>query len=97
MLQDGGEDWAGGRQGQDDIDEKNGKLKGDEAVPFHPKQRRPWSQWIIAWLGRELLALPIWTWAFYGGMTVEWRGEHFTTGANLRVREVARRGGKKRE
>lgn len=26
-------------------------------------EKRPFGQWLLAWLGREMLALPIWTWA----------------------------------
>jgi len=31
-------------------------------------------QWVLAWLVRELSALPVWIWAVLG-MTVEWRGQ----------------------
>ncbi|MCJ1293734.1 hypothetical protein MMC34_005289 [Xylographa carneopallida] len=46
------------------------------------------SSWISAWLGRELLALPIWTWAVLGGTTVVWRGRRFWVGMDMRVHEV---------
>jgi ceramide glucosyltransferase len=51
-------------------------------------QRRPFSAWLLAWIGRELLAFPIWTWAVYGGVTVSWRGRKFRVGTDMRVREV---------
>ncbi|KAG9243214.1 glycosyltransferase family 21 protein [Calycina marina] len=53
--------------------------------------RRPLGQWILAWLGRELLALPIWTWAVYGGTTVMWRGKRFRVGLDMRVKEIKSR------
>jgi ceramide glucosyltransferase len=52
----------------------------------HP--RRPFSEWIFAWLGRELLALPIWSWACLGGTTVMWRGKKFHVNMNMRVVEI---------
>jgi ceramide glucosyltransferase len=50
---------------------------------------RPVSVWAPAWFGRELLALPIWTWAIYGGVTVNWRGKRFRVGLDMRVKEIA--------
>jgi len=50
--------------------------------------QRPRSSWVGAWLGRELLALPIWTWAVLGGTTVVWRGRRFWVGMDMRVHEV---------
>ncbi|KAJ6438221.1 ceramide glucosyltransferase [Purpureocillium lavendulum] len=39
--------------------------------------RRSFGEWILAWVGREFLALPIWTWAVLLGTTVNWRGKTF--------------------
>ncbi|KAJ5831881.1 hypothetical protein N7474_000192 [Penicillium riverlandense] len=50
--------------------------------------RRPFLQWLAAWLGRELLALPIWILAVYGGVTVVWRERHFKVGFDAKVREI---------
>ncbi|RAK80995.1 putative ceramide glucosyltransferase [Aspergillus fijiensis CBS 313.89] len=50
--------------------------------------RRPFLHWLAAWLGREVLALPIWIWAFYGGVTVTWRDRRFRVGLDMRVREI---------
>lgn len=50
--------------------------------------RRPFLHWFAAWWGRELLALPIWLWAFYGGVTVTWRERQFRVGFDMKVREV---------
>lgn len=50
--------------------------------------RRPFLQWLAAWWGRELLALPIWLWAFYGGVTVNWRERQFRVGFDMKVREI---------
>jgi ceramide glucosyltransferase len=34
------------------------------------------------------LALPIWTWAVYGGARVEWRGREFWVGMDMKVHEL---------
>ncbi|KAK6217852.1 hypothetical protein LQW54_003140 [Pestalotiopsis sp. IQ-011] len=48
-------------------------------------ERRPFGQWFLAWLGRELLALPIWTWAVLLGTTVNWRGRQFQVRSDMSV------------
>lgn len=50
--------------------------------------RRPFRHWLAAWLGRELLALPIWILAVYGGVTVVWRDRRFKVGFDAKVREI---------
>lgn len=50
--------------------------------------RRPFGQWLLAWLGRESLAFPIWFWAFWGGTQVEWRGKRFWVGIDMKVHEI---------
>lgn len=50
--------------------------------------RRGFREWFAAWLGREISALPIWIVAFYGGVTVEWRGRKFWVGLDMRVHEI---------
>ncbi|BDD59472.1 hypothetical protein MPDQ_002968 [Monascus purpureus] len=50
--------------------------------------RRPFLHWFAAWLGREILALPIWVCAVYGGVTVAWRDRRFKVGFDAKVREI---------
>lgn len=50
-------------------------------------RRRPFLPWLAAWIGRELLALPIWTWAVLLGTTVSWRGRTFTVRMDMSVVE----------
>ena len=50
-------------------------------------------QWLSAWLGREILAGPIWVVAIFGGATVRWRGRTFRVGMDARVKEVGGGGG----
>jgi ceramide glucosyltransferase len=50
-------------------------------------RRKFWS-WLLAWLGREALALPIWTWAIWGGTTVTWRDGRYWVGLDMRVHEI---------
>ena len=58
------------------------------ARPPEGGRRRPFREWLLAWLGREALALPIWVWAFWGGVTVEWRGKKFWVGMDMKVHEI---------
>jgi ceramide glucosyltransferase len=51
-------------------------------------QRRPFKEWIAAWLGREILALPVWTYAVLGGTTVKWRNKMFWVGMDMKVHEI---------
>ncbi|MCJ1473591.1 hypothetical protein MMC13_002242 [Lambiella insularis] len=55
--------------------------------------RRPFSSWLGAWVGREVLAWWIWVWAVLGGTTVVWRGRMFWVGTDMRVHEVDDRAG----
>lgn len=69
-------------------------IEVDENTPFFAKppknnRRRPFGEWLMSWLGREALALPIWLWAVYGGTQVEWRGKKFWVGMDTKVHEIA--------
>lgn len=55
--------------------------------------RRPFKQWILAWLGREALAFPIWAWAVFGGTAVVWRGKRLWVGMDMRVHEYEKGSG----
>jgi ceramide glucosyltransferase len=59
--------------------------------------RRSFKEFLAAWVGREVSALPIWIIAFWGGVTVEWRGRKFWVGLDMKVHEIvpADQGGKK--
>lgn len=46
---------------------------------------RPTGEWLIAWVGRESLALYIWLKAIVGGVTVIWRGRRFRVGFDASV------------
>lgn len=59
--------------------------------------RRPFLQFLGAWLGREALALPIWTWAVLLGTTVDWRGKKFKVRMDMSVVEYDEDRGKKKE
>jgi ceramide glucosyltransferase len=50
--------------------------------------RRPFKEWLAAWVGREVLAFPIWAWAIFGGVSVEWRGKRFWVGLDMKVHEI---------
>lgn len=49
---------------------------------------RAFLPWLAAWMGRELLALPIWIWAVLLGTTVVWRGKKFTVRMDMSVLEI---------
>ncbi len=55
-------------------------------TPRSGHARRPFREWVLAWVGREMLALPIWIWAVLGGSSVVWRGKKFVVGMDMRVR-----------
>ncbi|KAL0465882.1 ceramide glucosyltransferase [Neurospora intermedia] len=71
-------------------------LDVDENTPFFARgtartggtAQRPFREWIAAWLGREFLALPIWTTAVLLGTTVKWRGRQFKVRMDMSVVEV---------
>ncbi|KAI0376704.1 glycosyltransferase family 21 protein [Hypomontagnella monticulosa] len=48
-------------------------------------EKRRFGEWFLAWLGREVLALPIWTWAVFLGATVDWRGKRFRVRSDMTV------------
>ncbi|QUC22395.1 uncharacterized protein UV8b_06636 [Ustilaginoidea virens] len=50
--------------------------------------RRKFSEWFLAWLGREALALPVWTWAVLCGTTINWRGKTFQVNMDTSVVEL---------
>lgn len=50
--------------------------------------RRRYRYWLAAWLGRETLALPIWLWAIWGGVTVTWRDRQFRIGLDTKAHEI---------
>jgi ceramide glucosyltransferase len=50
--------------------------------------QRPFLEWLAAWFGRELLALPIWIRAVLLGTTVSWRGKTFRVRMDMSVVEV---------
>ncbi|KOS17093.1 Ceramide glucosyltransferase [Escovopsis weberi] len=50
--------------------------------------RRSLAEWIPAWLGRELLALPIWFWAVLLGTRINWRGKEFKVRLDTTVEEL---------
>lgn len=58
------------------------------ARPPASRSRWPAKEWFAAWLGREILALPIWTYAVLGGTTVVWRSKKFWVGMDMKVHEI---------
>jgi ceramide glucosyltransferase len=54
-------------------------------------RRRTFRQFWFAWAARECSALPIWTVAFWGGVTVEWRGKNFWVGLDMKVHEIPKK------
>lgn len=72
----------------------SGGLNASEEVPMWVgrKTRRTWTNWLSAWIGRELFAFPIWLWAVVGGVTVSWRGRRFWVGMDMKVHEIDAKG-----
>ena len=67
-------------------------LEKDDVPAFTRRRRKPWREWVVAWLGREVLALPVWVWAVAGGVTVVWRGRRFWVGVDMKVHEIREEG-----
>lgn len=70
-----------------EIDEKTPKFARGTTTPGGAPARS-FFEWLPAWLGREFLALPIWTWAVFCGSTVNWRGRTFNVRTDMSVVEV---------
>ncbi|EPE09134.1 ceramide glucosyltransferase [Ophiostoma piceae UAMH 11346] len=63
----------------------------DDNTPLFAQQKQAYRKlgpWIRAWLGREMLALPIWTYAVLLGATVDWRGRPFRVRMDMSVERV---------
>ena len=68
-------------------------VERDENTPLFVRSprnttRRRYRYWLAAWLGRETLALPIWLWAIWGGVTVTWRDRQFRIGLDTKAHEI---------
>jgi ceramide glucosyltransferase len=48
-------------------------------------EKRQFGEWLLAWLGRECFALPVWTWAVFLGTGVNWRGKSFVVRSDMTV------------
>ena len=64
----------------------------DEHVPLFARgtsrggaEKRRLGEWFLAWLGREILALPVWTWAVFLGASLDWRGKQFRVRSDMTV------------
>ena len=61
------------------------------------RRRRPFFIWLASWLSREALALPIWTWAIWGGVSVVWRDKKLWVGIDMKVHEYEETSNEQRE
>ncbi|KAG5980835.1 hypothetical protein E4U55_003566 [Claviceps digitariae] len=50
--------------------------------------KRGFLEWSLAWLAREVMALPVWTWAVLCGANVRWRGKTFRVAMDSSVVEL---------
>lgn len=76
--------WKG-----EEVDRKD--VLHDAGIPMFvgSGRNRKLQEWGKGWLGRELLAWPIWVWACLGGTEVVWRGRKLWVGMDMTVHEVA--------
>ena len=63
-------------------------VEGSRDSDKRGRRKKTFPRWLIAWLGREALALPIWTWAFWGGTTVKWRDKSYQVGMDMKVHRI---------
>lgn len=70
------------------IDEHTPAFAKGTTGPTRVYSRR-FLEWLPAWIGREVMALPIWTWAVLLGGTVNWRGKTFKVRFNTTVEEIS--------
>ncbi|KAF6840596.1 ceramide glucosyltransferase [Colletotrichum plurivorum] len=70
-----------------EVDENTPKFARGTTTPGGAPPRS-FLEWLPAWIGREFLALPIWTWAVLCGSTVTWRGRTFNVRSDMSVVEV---------
>lgn len=70
-----------------EVDEETPSFARGTSRPGGVKRRR-FSEWVLAWLGREMLALPIWIRAVLLGTTVSWRGKKFRVRMDMSVIEI---------
>lgn len=63
-------------------------IEGDCPEFLRARRKRKFSEWFLGWVGREGLALGIWSWAVLGGVTVVWRGRRFRVGVDMKVHEI---------
>ncbi|KAK2010915.1 ceramide glucosyltransferase [Colletotrichum eremochloae] len=70
-----------------EVDENTPKFARGTAKPGGAPPRS-FLEWLPAWIGREFLAMPIWTWAVFCGSTVNWRGRTFNVRSDMSVVEI---------
>ncbi|KAL6805318.1 glycosyltransferase family 21 protein [Trichoderma sp. SZMC 28012] len=68
-------------------DQNTPKFAFGSASPLGLPKRR-FLEWLPAWIGREALALPVWTRAVLLGTTVSWRGKVFKVRLDTTVEEL---------
>lgn len=58
--------------------------------PLGPSKvtNRSFLEWLPAWIGREVMALPVWTWGALMGDTIVWRGRTFKLHNDTTVHEI---------
>ncbi|PNP57109.1 hypothetical protein THARTR1_02951 [Trichoderma harzianum] len=71
-------------------DQNTPKFAFGSASPLGLPKRR-FLEWLPAWIGREALALPVWTRAVLLGTTVSWRGKVFQVRLDTTVEELPSR------
>lgn len=53
------------------------------------RKKRGARDWLVGWIGREVLAFWVWLWAVFGGVQVVWRGRKFWVWFDMRVHTIA--------
>ncbi|PWN28236.1 hypothetical protein BDZ90DRAFT_231987 [Jaminaea rosea] len=93
----GGDAQLGAATGEDEDDEAHYESASSHRRPISPSRSRrlfPTTSsllsFLLAWVLRELLALPIWACAIWGGNEVTWRGTPYRILSDSRAAQLSR-------
>lgn len=70
-----------------EVDQRTPRFARGTSHPDGMKEQSSFA-WLLTWMGREMMAFPIWTWAVLLGRSVSWRGRTFHVNWDNSVEDV---------